>query len=140
MGEPAPHAELIRDGFAAFSERRFSDCLATMHPEIEWHIAFRLPDLPPGRTVARGHDEVLELWQRFTSVWDRLIFAPEEILYDEGDTAIVRIHVIGTGGESGIEVDRTVYYLMTIEGEQLRRIEPYDSPEDARAAAGLGQG
>jgi hypothetical protein len=22
-----------------------------MHPDVEWHVAFRLPDLPPDKTI-----------------------------------------------------------------------------------------
>ena len=135
---PGPNEDLVRDAFRAFSEGRFEDCLEATHPDVEWHIAFRLPDLPPGQTIARGRDEVLELWRRFASVWDRLVFEPEEVLLDEEGIAIVRIHALGTGGESGIEVDRTVYYVMIIEDELLRRIQPYDSLGDARAAARVG--
>jgi ketosteroid isomerase-like protein len=128
---------IIREGFKAFSEGRFEDALATMDPEIEWHVAFRLPDLPPERTVVHGHAEVLDLWRQFSGVWESLVFDPERILYDRGDTAIVRIRVRGIGRESHIEVDRTVFYLLSIRKQKLRRIVPFDSAEEAADAAGI---
>jgi ketosteroid isomerase-like protein len=136
MSESA-NAAVIREGFAAFSEERFEDCLRTLDPDIEWHIAFPLPDLPRDRPVIHGHDEVLELWRQFGSVWERLVFDPEEILYDRNDKAIVRIRIQATGAESGVELDSTLYYSMTIRDRKLRRIRPFDSPEEAAADVGV---
>jgi ketosteroid isomerase-like protein len=140
VSEPAgtrPNEEILREGFTAFSEGRFEDCLETMHPEVEWHIAFRLPDLPFDRPVIHGHDEVMQLWRHFGSVWERLVFDPQEILYDRGETTIARIHLQAIGGESGVELDSTLYYAMTIRDGLLRRIRPFDSPEAAAADLGV---
>ena len=137
MDADGSNEPIIRSGFRAFSEGRYEDAIESIHPEIEWHIAFRLPDAPPGKEVARGRDEVREIWKLFSSVWERLVFAPEEFIYDEGNQAIVRIHVQGTGGESGVEVDRTIYYLLTTRDEQLLKIQPFDTPAEAAAAGGI---
>ena len=48
----------MRVGFDAWSRGSLDESLAVMDPAIEWHIAFRLPDLPPDLRVVRGHDEV----------------------------------------------------------------------------------
>jgi ketosteroid isomerase-like protein len=129
--------EVLREGFAAFSEGRFEDCLKTMHPEVEWHVAFRLPDLPSDRSVLHGHDEVRKLWRQFTSVWERLVFDPEEILYDRGDKTIARIHLQATGRESGVELNSTLFYAMTVRDGLLLRIRPFDSPQDAAEDLGV---
>jgi ketosteroid isomerase-like protein len=137
MATSGTNEELLRKGFRAFSERRYEDCLETMHPDVEWHIAFRLPDLPPHRSVVHGHDAVQEVWRQFGAVWDTLVFHPEKILYDSAETAIVRVHVQGVGRESQIEVDRTLYYVMTIRDRLLQRLVPFDSPGEAAEAAGV---
>jgi ketosteroid isomerase-like protein len=137
MTPPPGNEEIVREGFRAFSEGRFEDALETMDPEIEWHVAFRLPDLPPERTVVHGHQEVLDLWRQFAGVWDRLVFEPEQILYDLDDTVIVRIRVQGTGSESHVQVDRTLVYVLTIRKQKLLRIVPFDSVEEAAEAAGV---
>jgi ketosteroid isomerase-like protein len=137
MAEQRTNRDVAQEGFKAFSEGRFEDCLATLDPEIEWHISFRLPDLPPDQHVARGHDEVRELWRRFTGVWEELVFDPEEFVHDAGDTVIVRIHVHGVGRESGVAVDRTLYYLLTVRDELLTRIVPFDTLAEAAAAGGI---
>jgi ketosteroid isomerase-like protein len=128
---------LLRRGFTAFSEGRFEDSLEALHPEIEWHIAFRLPDIPSDRPVIHGRDEVLELWRQFASVWDRLVFDPQEILYDRGEDIIARTRIQATGGESGVALDSMLYYAMTVRDGLLQRIRPFDSPEGAAADLGV---
>lgn len=124
-------------GFEAFSRGDWEACLAEVHPEIEWHVAFRLPDLPPGKEIWFGHDEVKELFEAFKAVWDELTVEVEEILYDADDLLISRVRFRGRGGGSGIEVDRRLFYLQQIrEGKLLRQI-PFESGEAAFAAAGL---
>jgi ketosteroid isomerase-like protein len=143
VNEPAgtrPNEEVLREGFAAFSEGRFEDALKTIDPEIEWYIAFRLPDLPLDRSIAHGHDEVMEIWRQFSSVWERLVFDPEEILYDRGERAIARIHLQAIGSSSGVELDSTLYYAMTIRNGRLRRFRGFDSPEEAAADLGVPAG
>ena len=132
-----PNEEVLREGFTAFSEGRFEDCLKTLDPEIEWHIAFRLPDLPLDSTVAHGHDEVMDIWRRFASVWDRLVFDPQEILYDRGEKTIVRIHLQAIGSSSGVELDSTLYYAMTIRNGLLCRLRGFNSPEEAAEDLGV---
>ena len=135
--ERRTNEEVIREGFLAFSEGRLEDCLKTLDPAVEWHVAFRLPDLPPELTVARGHDEVMEIWRRFRSVWESLVFSPEAILHDAENLAIVRIHIEAKGGESGIHLDQTVFYVLTMRDQKLLRTVPFDTLEEAAAEAGV---
>jgi ketosteroid isomerase-like protein len=140
VSEPAgtrPNEELLREGFAAFSEGRFDDCLKTMHPDVEWHLAFQLPDWPADRSIIYGHAEVRELWGQFTSVWDRLVFDPQELLYDQHDKAIARIHLQAIGGGSGVELDSTLFYAMTFRDGLLMRIRPFETAEAAAGDLGV---
>jgi ketosteroid isomerase-like protein len=133
--------ELSRRGFAAFSSGDWDKALATMHPEVEWHVAFALPDLPLGKTVFRGREEVRELWAAFTSIWERITIemeAVESLSGAEGRWVLVaRSRFRGQGGASGAQVDRVVHYVLETEGDLLRRIRPFDTEADALAAAGL---
>ncbi|HZA58181.1 MAG TPA: nuclear transport factor 2 family protein [Solirubrobacterales bacterium] len=127
----------MRRGFEAFSRGDLDAGLAEIHPEIEWHLAFRLPDLPPEKTVFLGHDEVRDLWAAFRGVWDELTLEGEELLYDSDDVVIERVRFRGRGGASGIEVDRVIHYVQEMRDGKLVRIRPFDSAEEAFAAAGV---
>lgn len=136
--------ELAKQGFAAFSRGEWDASLATMHPDVEWHLAFPLPDLPPDKTIFRGRGEVKELWGVFASIWETISLEIEEVEGEGGDeehvTVVARSRFRGTGGASGIEVDRVVHYVLDIDpkAELLRRVRPFDTRDEAMAAAGLG--
>jgi ketosteroid isomerase-like protein len=133
VSERRSNEEIIREGFRGWSEGRAEDVIAIIDPEIEWRIAFRVPDLPPEQTIARGRAEVLEVWKRFRGVWETLTLSLEEILYDGGDTMIARARFRGVGSGSGVEIDRTLIYAMTLRDGKLLRILPFDSLEEAFA-------
>ncbi|HSJ18349.1 MAG TPA: nuclear transport factor 2 family protein [Solirubrobacterales bacterium] len=129
--------QLTREGFGAWSSGDWDEAIARLHPEIEWHIAFRLPDLPPDMTVARGHDEVRHVWDAFGSAWQEIRVDIEEVLDDAENTVVSRARFKGRGASSGIEVDRTLFYVAEIRDEKLWRLRPFDSLPEARRAAGL---
>jgi ketosteroid isomerase-like protein len=129
--------ELVRRGFGAFSRGELDESLSTMAPDVEWHIAFRLPDLPPGMTIVRGHDQVRQLWAAFRSAWQQITVEIEEMLHDADDILIGRVRFVGRGAGSGIEVDRTLFYVLDLRDELLARIRPFDDLDEARRAAGL---
>jgi ketosteroid isomerase-like protein len=131
------NSEVARRGFEAWSRGDWKAVLADMDPEIEWHVSFRLPDLPPEKTVYRGHEELQQLWNAFTEVWDTLRVDVEELLHDADDQVILRCRFVGLGESSGIEVDRRIYYLLVIRDLKLTNIRPFDSEAEARRAAGI---
>ncbi|HZG48457.1 MAG TPA: nuclear transport factor 2 family protein [Thermoleophilaceae bacterium] len=126
---------LIQRGLDAFSRGDFDAGVADMDPEIEWHVAFRLPDMPPEKTIYRGPDEVRRLWAAFTSVWEQLTVTLEEVVEARDDVVVVRARFAGQGSGSGIEVDRTVFYVFEIVAEKLKRLRPFDTEAEAVLAA-----
>lgn len=103
-----------------------------------------LPDLPPGKTIFRGRDEVRELWDQFRSIWESVVIELEEIELElqtgRGWTVIARARFRGLGQGSGAEVDRVFHYLLESDADLLlRRSRPADSLAEARALAGLGE-
>lgn len=132
--------ELSRRGFAAFSSGDWDAALLTMHPEVEWHAAFPLPDLPPGKTVFRGRDEVRELWSAFASIWESISIDMEAVEHvtevDDRWVIVARCRFRGQGGASGAQVDRVFHYVLDAEDDLLRRIRPFDTEAEALAAAG----
>lgn len=128
---------LTRKGFGAWNRGSWDEALALLDPEIEWHIAFRLPDLPPEMSVARGHEQVRQVWEAWRTAWEEIIVDIEDVLHDAGDTLIARARFRGRGAISGIELDRTVFYVAEVRVGRLRRLRPFDQLTDARGAAGL---
>lgn len=128
---------LPREGFGAWNSGDWDEALARLHPGIEWHIAFRPPDLPPDMAVARGHDQVRRVWDAFGSAWEAVRVDIEEVLHDAGDTLLARARFRGRGAGSGIEVDRELFYVAEIRDDMLLRLRPFDSLPEARRAVGI---
>jgi ketosteroid isomerase-like protein len=105
----------------------------------EWHVSFRLPDLPLDKAVYHGHDEVRRLWAAFRSGWAKLTVTLEEVIDAREDFVVVRTRFVGRGSASGIEVDRTVFYVFEIVAGKLKRLRPFDTEAEALEAAGLEQ-
>lgn len=132
------NAEIAREGLGRWSAGDIEGALATMHPDVEWHAVFELPDLPHGKEVYRGREEVMVLWNAFRSVWDEITIELDEILHDQGETLIARAHFHARGGASGVELEQAVFYVFEIDEQGLlARLRPFDRPDQARAAAGL---
>jgi ketosteroid isomerase-like protein len=128
---------LVYRGLDAFSRGDFDAGVADMQPDVEWHVSFRLPDLPLDKVVYRGRDEVQRLWAAFRSGWAELTVTLEEVADASEDFVVVRTRFVGRGSASGIEVDRTIFYVFEIAAGKLKRLRPFDTEREALEAAGL---
>lgn len=140
MNDRERNLERLQQGLGAFSRGAFGEAMAYMHPEIEWHLTFRLPDLPPAKDVYRGPDEIRELWAAFASVWEELTIELEEILYADDERILARARFRGRGAGSGVEVDRMVFYAFRMREGQLAYSRAFDDEASARRELGLGDG
>jgi ketosteroid isomerase-like protein len=129
--------ETTRRALDAFNRGALDEAVGYTDPEIEWHITFRLPDLPPRKRVLRGPEEVLGLWRAFTSVWARIELEIEEFLYADDERQVLRARFAGRGSESGIEVDRTVFLSYRLRDGKLIYSRAHDDEASARRDLGL---
>jgi ketosteroid isomerase-like protein len=134
------NVQLLHEGLDAFSRGDLSESLERMHPDIEWHVVFRLPDLPLPKDVYRGREEVESLWTQFRSAWDEMTVRLEEVLYVDDERVVARARFRGRGAGSGVEVDRVVFYAFRIRDEQLAYCHAFDDEASARGDLGLDNG
>jgi ketosteroid isomerase-like protein len=125
---------LIHQGFDAFSRGDLDTAVENMEPDVEWHMAFRMPDLPFDKTVYRGRDEVRQLWAALRGVWEQLTLTLEEVLDARDHVVIVRARFDGRAAASGIEVNRTLFYVFELPAGKLKRLRPFETEAEARAA------
>jgi ketosteroid isomerase-like protein len=140
LSDAERNRELVERGFALFSAGDFEAAIATVHPRIEWHLTFHLPDLPAGKDVYRGQAEVLTVWEAFESVWDELVIDIEEFLYADEERLVFRARFKTRGAASGIEIDRVVFYAARIEDEMLAYLRAHDDERSARRDLGVDDG
>lgn len=129
--------ETTRTAIDAWSRGSIDEALSTMDPDVEWHVTFRLPDIPPDVTVVHGHEAVRELWAAFRDAWETITVGIEEVLHDADDVIVARMRFQGRGAGSGIDVDRTLFYVLELREGKLVRIRPFDDLAEARRAADL---
>jgi ketosteroid isomerase-like protein len=111
--------DVAREGLAAWSRGDLQEAVQGLHPEIEWHLMFPLPDLESGKWIYRGRDEVLHAWSAFHEGFETLTAEIEEVLWDGPDALVMRTRVRGLGKGSGLEVDRIVFYVMRVRDEMV---------------------
>jgi ketosteroid isomerase-like protein len=131
------NVDTVTRGFAAFSRGDWDGTFAEIDPEIEWHLTFQLPDLPPGKTVYRGFDEVRTLFDNLAAFWKELTLEVLEVVHEGEDLLIVKSRFSGRSGDAGIEVDRVLYYLLELRDGRLQRLRPFDTEAEAFEAAGV---
>ena len=129
---------MVQRGLGAFSRGELDEALAEVHPDVEWHVVFRLPDLPLPKPVYRGHEEVKALWAQFRSAWDELAIDLEDVIHADPERVVARARFRGRGAGSGIEVDRVVFYAFRIRDGGLVYCRAFDDEASARADVGLG--
>jgi ketosteroid isomerase-like protein len=134
---PHSNEETVREALIRWSEGDLDGALATMRPDVEWHLAFQLPDLPHGKEIYRGHDEVRMIWDAFRSAWEEITLELEEAIHSEDEMLIACTRFHARGGASGVELDREVFYVFEFEAGQLARLRPFETEDEARAAVGL---
>ena len=133
------NVELVRGLFTAaagMDRQALLDALPTViehvcDPEIEW--------VEPGRVdgrVYRGHEGVLESWQRWLDQWADYDLEAERIV-DCGDDVLVIFSERGRGASSGASVAARNFMVLTFrDGKVVRYREFYDEAA-ALEAAGL---
>ena len=129
---------MTRRGLRAFSRGAFDEAAAEIHPEIEWHVAFRLPDLPHDKDVCRGKEEVRALWETFAAAWEKLTVEIEEVLHADDERMVARARFRGRGESSRIEVDRRLFYSNRFRDGMLAYTRAFDDELAARRDAALG--
>lgn len=130
--------ERLRHGLDAFSRGDYDEAMVHVHPEIEWHVTFRIPDLPQARNVYRGPEEIKELWVAFASVWEELTIELEEVLYADEERIVGRARFRGRGAGSGVEVDRMFFYAYRMREGLLAYSHAFEDEASARRDLGLG--
>jgi hypothetical protein len=70
-------------------------------------------------------------------MWDEYRVEPLEYS-DLGAQVLVRFREVARGKLSGMEIDRSIWDLYTVEGGEIVRLEIYADRDKAMRAAGLG--
>jgi ketosteroid isomerase-like protein len=134
---PSRDIELLRTGYAAFSDRDLSFVLSFVDPDVELEVYTERPDMTD--TVYRGHEGFLENLAELTEVFDDFQIEPEE-LTEGGDAIFAVVRVSGRGRSSGVAIDQRLFHVWTIRDGKALRLEIHSDRERALRAAGVEAG
>jgi ketosteroid isomerase-like protein len=107
-------------GFEAFTRGDIQTMLANLDPEVEWEETAEVAFIGLDR-VYRGHDGFLRWVQDVMEVWGELETRVGDVM--EGRTGLVIETILrGRGQKSGIEVEQTMYNVLSFrDGLIVRR-------------------
>ena len=89
-------------------------------------------------TVYRGHEGIRAWYAETNEPWAELQAEPERFI-DAGErtVVIIALHARVPGGR--VDVGARIAHVVTIRDGKIVRLDGYDEPDDALAAAGLSQ-
>jgi ketosteroid isomerase-like protein len=126
--------EIFQRVIAAWNRDDIDAVLAYCADNWEWDLSDS--DLPGESRVHRG-GEFRGFAQRFKETIGAAPAKIEGYAELEDGRLYVKIHMSGTGAQSGVEVALTYVQILSFEAEKVRRIEAFTDPAKARAAAGV---
>jgi ketosteroid isomerase-like protein len=86
--------------------------------------------------VYHGRQGVRDLISQIVEAFDEYRNEPLEYS-DRGNRVLVRQREVGRGRFTGMEIDRSIWQVWTIEGNEIVRLEVYSDREKAIRAAGV---
>jgi ketosteroid isomerase-like protein len=106
---------------------------ALFAPRFELHQAAALIDSAGTFTGPDSLDRVLE---ELTAAFSEIRFEPQSAVEVDADRLLFIVRFQASGRGSGLQLDRTIGHLFTIEGGSATRLDVYWEESEALAAAG----
>jgi ketosteroid isomerase-like protein len=125
--EESSRVRNLRRAYEAFNRGDIDAVLDLLDERVELLPPPTVPEPEPlrGRDAVGGYLE--------PNLFDAQSAEPQELL-EEGDRILVTARARARGRESGVEVDQTVFHLLTLEGDREVRLEVHVDREEALAA------
>lgn len=127
--------QLIRRAYEALNAGDLDAGRALMDTACE--LRTRFTSLA-GRTY-RGHEGLDQWVADVAESWEGVEQTPEGFIPVDGERTIVPVRFRARGRGSGVEIDQAIVTIWTVRGRKVARVESYETMEEARAAAGLGE-
>jgi ketosteroid isomerase-like protein len=117
----------IRQAYAAFNNGDLNAVLDLMDEQVEWRPATSSLEPQPlhGRAAVREHLSPEQFEEQTAE--------PQEVI-EKGNRILIVARVRARGRASGIEIEQTVFHVLTIADERVVRFELHAEREQALAA------
>ena|SRR5689334_15531229 len=112
---PSPYVDLIRKAYAAFNARDIDTTLSTMHPEVQWPMAFT-------GGYASGYNEIRDYWTKQWKEIDPMV-QPMGIKMRQNGAIEVTVHQNVTDLQGNVIFDGIVKHIYTLQDGLIRRMD-----------------
>jgi ketosteroid isomerase-like protein len=120
------NVDVVRTALDAFTRGDTETALGLVHPEI---VSRRIAPLPDPHAY-HGPEGVLEMYADWTADFGEFELdplEPEEV----GERVLIGLHQTARGRASGVPVEGTYWFLMTVEDGLITRQDAYATREQA---------
>jgi ketosteroid isomerase-like protein len=129
------NVERYRDALDAWNRRDLVWILEQAAPDLEFNTAQIFPGIEP---VYHGREGMVEFWTTFIEEpWALFRLEVDKLEEIDSERVLALITFHGTSRETGDEVTTSYAHLATFRGEEVTRIDAFESWDEARKAAGL---
>jgi ketosteroid isomerase-like protein len=125
------NVEIVRRGYEAYARGDVAAMLADVDPEM---ITYR--EEPDGATF-KGREGFLEAIAEWVEDFDEFVATPEELIDANERQVVVRVHQTATGAQSGAPIEGDFWFVHTLSGSKVTRLDMFASRDRALEAAGL---
>jgi uncharacterized protein len=132
---PESDAELIAHMLREWNHGDVDALLELFDPEVEVHPAL---NTFLASMVYRGHDGIRSWYAETNEPWAELQAEPERFI-DAGERTVVIIALNARVPGGRVDLAARIAHVVTIRDGKIVRLDGYDEPENALAAAGLEQ-
>jgi ketosteroid isomerase-like protein len=129
------NVEIVRQLYDCVNERRWDAMAELLDPDVTHHGT--VGGVEEG-TVARGRDEITQLYESETDAWDRQRIEAERI-FDAGDRVVVFQREYQRGRSSGLELVVETAGVIELRDGLVVRMQGYMDRAAALKAAGLSE-
>jgi ketosteroid isomerase-like protein len=93
----------------------------------------------PDARMYHGHDGLKKVISEWTEVFDGLVMAPKEFTDIGDDMVLVRVHQEARGAGSEVPVEFDTWFVYSVRGGKIARLEMFNEKHQALEAAGLSE-
>jgi ketosteroid isomerase-like protein len=128
------NVEVVRQAWDGWFRDRWHGLIPYLDPEVVWDTShFR--DWP--ESAYYGIEGVERYLTEWLDVWDDYEVGVDEILAAPDGRVVVLLWQRGRGRLSGLDLEMQSAQISTVRNGKITRIDNYDDPAEALAAAGL---
>jgi uncharacterized protein len=127
------NVEIVRKAYDAFNRRDWDGVFRDADPDFALTT-----QVGPEAGTRRGREEVTGFAQEFISVFDKLLWEPEEF-FEGNDQVVVYVSVRSRPSGGGVDLVVRNGHLWTIRDGALISMESFPKPGSALEAAGLSK-